>query len=252
MRTEIRRVEFPQFVVRECVYPAGLHLPRHAHDYSNVTIVVGGDMEESAAAGEHRGHAFSVVTKPAGSEHENRVGRAGTRTLAVELRRPVGGRWSWFEEPEVVRAAVSLVRAWRAGGNLEASAFALLAEVMSDGCAGGAAPPWLQEVTRMLDARFDEPLRFDAMAREIGLHPVYLSRAFQRYTGRTMQQYLCALRLRHARHLLSASSRTITAIAADAGFADSSHLCRTFANLLDITPGGYRGLARTSDRVLER
>ena len=54
------------------------------------------------------------------------------------------------------------------------------------------------------------------------------------------------LRLRHARHLLAASSRAITAIAADAGFADSSHLCRTFSELLDITPGAYRGLVRSS------
>jgi AraC family transcriptional regulator len=244
MRTEIRRVELPQFVLRECVYPSGLRLPRHAHDYSNVTIVVGGDIEEFADAGEHRGRSFSVVFKPAGSEHENRVGRDGARTLVIELRSDSAGRWSWFEDPEVVRAAVSLVRT--PAVELEARAFALLAEVMAPDSGGGAAPPWVGHITRMLDAHFDEPLRFDALAREIGLHPVYLSRAFRRYTGRTMQQYVRALRLRHARHLLASPDRTISAIAADAGFADSSHLCRTFSNLLDITPGAYRGLACTS------
>jgi AraC family transcriptional regulator len=122
-----------------------------------------------------------------------------------------------------------------------------LAEVLvGRASARSSFPAWLPEIIRTLDAHFDEPLRFDALARDVGLHPVYLSRAFQRYTGRTMLENVRALRLRHARHLLSTSSRTIAAIAADAGFADSSHLCRTFAHLLQITPGAYRGLACTS------
>ena len=231
-------------MVREQVYCAGLRLPRHAHDYSNVTVVVGGEIEECAPEGEHRGRAFSVVFKPAGCEHENRVGANGARTLVIELRGDAGGRWSWFEEPAVVRAAVSLVRA--APAEREARTAALLAEVLVGRASARAAPPWLDSITRMLDTHFDEPLRFEAIARDLGLHPVYLSRAFQRYTGRNMSQYVRELRLRHARHLLTASSRAITAIAADAGFADSSHLCRTFSELLDITPGAYRGLVRTS------
>jgi AraC family transcriptional regulator len=168
----------------------------------------------------------------------------------IEMRRDLGGRWAWLEEPNVVRAAIALAQAGAA--ELESRAFALLAEV-TVGREGGRMgnPPWLAGVMATLDARFGEPLRFDAIARELGLHPVYLSRAFQRCTGRTMQEHVRALRLRHARRLLSASAQTITAIAADAGFADSSHLCRTFADLLDITPGAYRGLARSSGGVPE-
>jgi AraC family transcriptional regulator len=235
-------MEIPPFVLRERVYSAGLRLARHAHAYSNVTVIVGGEIEECAADGEHRGRAFSVVFKPAGCEHENRVGRDGARTLVIEMRGHAGGRWAWFEEPEVVRAAIALLRSRAAERVVE-----LLAEVLAGRASVRPSPPsWLGEITRILDARFDRPLRFDALARELGLHPVYLSRAFQRYTGRTMGQYVRALRLRHARHLLSASSRSITAIAAEAGFADSSHLCRTFSELLELTPSAYRGLARSS------
>jgi AraC family transcriptional regulator len=235
-------MELPPFVLRESVYSAGLRLARHAHDYSNVTVIVGGEIDESTPDGEHRGRAFSVVFKPAGCEHENRVGRDGARTLVIEMRGDAGGGWAWFEEPCVVRAAIALVRS-----RAEDCARALLAEVLVGRASARPVPPsWLPDVTAMLDARFAEPLRFDALARQLGLHPVYLSRAFQRYTGRTMQAYVRTLRLRHARHLLSASSRSITAIAADTGFADSSHLCRTFSELLELTPSAYRGLARSS------
>jgi AraC family transcriptional regulator len=236
------RAEFPQFIVRDATYRSHLHLPRHAHGYSNVSVVAGGEIDEIAGGREHRGRAFSVVFKPAGCEHENRVGGRGARTLTIELRGAVADQpWGWFEEPEVVRAAVALVRA-RAPREIESRAFELLAEVFAARRATSSAPAWLGEVTRILESRFDEPLRFESIAREVGLHPVYLSRAFQRHTGRTMQQTVRALRLQRARDLLSTSRRSMTFVAADCGFTDSSHLCRTFADLVGVTPSLYRRL----------
>jgi AraC family transcriptional regulator len=248
------QADFPQFLLRECAYAPDVRLPRHAHQYSNVTVVVGGHIDETSGDTEIRGQAFSVVFKPAGSEHANRVSGAGARTVSLALRRgselaatAAARPWSWFEQPEIVRAAVSLVRALRAApsaADLEAHGFELLAEVFAARCGSGssARPSWLDEVTRILETRFDEPLRFDAIARAVGVHPVYLSRAFQRYAGRSMQQYVRALRLQRARQLLAARGRTITEVAADCGFADSSHLCRTFNDLLDVTPKVYRRL----------
>jgi AraC family transcriptional regulator len=240
------RLEFPQFIVRDCVYRPGLRMPRHAHDYSNVSVVVAGEIDEACDGGEYRGHSFSVVFKPAGSEHENRVGSAGARILTIELRRglPFADQaWAWFDEPQTVRSAIALARA-RSASELEARGFELLADVSAAPCGSGSPtrPPWMDEVTRILDRRFDEPLRFDAIARQVGVHPVYLSRAFQRYAGRSMQQYVRALRLRRARQLLATRGRTITDVAADCGFADSSHLCRTFIDLLHVTPKDYRRL----------
>src|ERR671921_849962 len=98
------RTELPHFVVRDCLYAPGARLPRHAHHYANVTIVAGGEIHEATDAGEHRGQPFSVVVKPAGVEHENRVGRDGARTLVNEMRANPTGRWAWLEEPHVVRA----------------------------------------------------------------------------------------------------------------------------------------------------
>lgn len=246
--TELLRVEYPRFVVREIGYPAGGRMERHAHDYSNVTAVITGEMEERTDGGEHRGRACSVLLKPAGTMHQNVwLGRRGTRTVSVELRDGTDlGRWQWVEDAETARAALALVSALRGRSRdaIETAATALVATAQFASLhETQIVPSWLRQVKTALEARFDEPLRFERIAREAGVHPVHLSRAFRRYTGRTMGDYVRALRLREARHLLSATERPLAAISADTGFADASHLCRVFADAHGMTPRAFRELS---------
>jgi AraC family transcriptional regulator len=247
-RSVVRRIELPEFAVRECAYPPGMRLPRHAHDYSNVTVVVSGEITETSAEGEYRGRSGSVVLKPARSEHENLISGLGARTLSIELR---GGllaaeiarrKWAWFERAEIVRSAFRLRVA--CGEEVETRAFELLAAVIAAATPAGDTPRWLPEVKRLLEERFDEPVRLQSIAREIGLHPVYLSRAFHSHSGMTMLEYLRMLRIRQARHLLAVSKRSVTSIASDCGFTDASHFSRTFASTLGASPKVYRQTCR--------
>lgn len=242
---ELLRVELPCFTVREIGYPAGGRMGRHAHDYSNVTAVISGEMEERTEGTEHRGRACSVLVKPAGTPHENYwLGRRGTRTVSIELKETVLDSWRWLEDAETARAALALAAAMRGTSReaVESHAMALLA-LATNVPTEKPAPAWLGEVKRTLESRFDEPLRFEELAADVGLHPVYLSRAFRRHTGMSMGEYVRALRLRHARHLLSATSRPLASISAESGFADASHLCRVFADAHGVTAKTFRRLS---------
>ena len=64
-------------------------------------------------------------------------------------------------------------------------------------------------------------------------------RGFARAVGVTPHAYLLQQRVRLARRLLSAGRRPIEA-AAEAGFADQSHLTRAFRRQLGVTPARYR------------
>jgi AraC family transcriptional regulator len=244
MHHEMSRLDLRDFVVREVVYSPGLRMPRHAHQYSNVTVVVAGEIEEHADGGTHRGRAGSVVVKPAGCEHENGVSGFGARTLSIELTRgaiadEVARRsWSWLEHPAVVRAALALCRANER--DAEARAQDLLAAVLAMPRGSKHAPRWLAQIVTAIEQRFDEPLRLESLARDLGLHPVYVSRAFRQHVGMTMHEFLRGLRLRHARHLLSASKRSVTAIAAISGFSDTAHLSRTFNQQFGVSPKCFR------------
>jgi AraC-like DNA-binding protein len=57
--------------------------------------------------------------------------------------------------------------------------------------------------------------------------------------GITPHAYLVQRRVRLARGLLAAG-RTPAQAAAEAGFADQSHLTRAFLRQLGVTPGRYR------------
>ncbi len=240
------RIYCPRFALRELVYACGYRMAPHAHDYSNLTVVVSGDIEETTDTGQHRGRSCSVLLKPAGTIHSNYIlGRRGTRTVSIELHSDElhSLPWQWLEDPDSARAALAFYTAYRTGtrDDIEHSAIALIATTTAIATrAAGNTPLWLHDVKQILDTRFDEPLRFEEIAVEVGLHPVYLSRAFRRHTGVSMGDYVRGLRLRHARHLLSETSRPLTAISADAGFADASHLCRVFAGTHAVTPQGFR------------
>ena len=239
---------FRGFTLRERSYPAGLRQPRHSHEHSNITIVTGGELDEASPAGEHHAIAFSVVVKRAGCEHEDRISGFGARTLSIEFAADAAAglpEWAWLETPDATRAALSLHRAWARTDALAVAASATaIIDIAQRPKSAATRPMWLDPLLARIEAGVDEPHRFEDIAREFGLHPVYLARAFRRHLNTSMTDYVRSLRVRRARHLLTSTSRSTIAIASASGFSDASHLCRTFTRLLGATPETYRQQVR--------
>jgi len=243
------------FTVKEVVYPAGMHQTRHTHAHSNVTVIAGGELEEAAEGGVYRAIPSSVVLKAAAAEHEDRVGSGGAKALSIRFARDSAygrmlrdGAWMWIDTPDVVRRAIALQRAFAAADAVasERCAAALVEAVIACYQAPRCAPEWIGKMRAALDQRFDEPIRFDALARDFALHPVYASRAFRRHVGMSMTEYVQSARLRDARRQLATMPVTVTRVAMDSGFADASHLCRTFSARFGLRPTEYRRMTRFS------
>jgi AraC-like DNA-binding protein len=103
---------------------------------------------------------------------------------------------------------------------------------------GGAAPCVLKAIERMTSAP-DENVSLGELAALSGVSRFQLLRGFMRTVGCTPHAYLIQLRVRLARRLLGEGQTPVEA-AALAGFADQSHMTRTFVRQLGITPGRYR------------
>ena len=110
-------------LVRELDYAGGTHFPRHAHAETQVTLLLGGAMRESVGRREAEGTALSVVVKPAGVEHLDRLAPEGAGTLQIQLdaghepdirewRLPLQ-HWQWVHGGAVAGLFLAVVRSLR-------------------------------------------------------------------------------------------------------------------------------------------
>jgi AraC-like DNA-binding protein len=101
-----------------------------------------------------------------------------------------------------------------------------------------AVPPGIRRAKAMIDAAPEAVVRLDALAAAAGLSRFHFVRVFARSTGQTPHSYRTSRRINAARRMLSADSAPAD-VAAACGFADQSHLTRTFRRLLGVTPAVY-------------
>ena len=127
----------------------------------------------------------------------------------------------------------------------------LLLELFAEASRAGAegrVPAWLRKARAIVGQRFAGPLALGELAREVGIHPVHLARAFRRHYGCTVGDLQRELRVELARERIRAGA-ALADVASEAGFADQSHLTRTFRIITGMTPAEYRrsfGLRRQS------
>jgi AraC family transcriptional regulator len=99
---------------------------------------------------------------------------------------------------------------------------------------------WLRQAVEILHDEFRDPFSLTVIARRVGTHPVHLARTFQRRYGMTMGEYVRRLRISCAAEALCGSEIPLSLIAAQAGFADQSHLGRIFKAATGMTPLQFR------------
>ncbi|AQA18949.1 hypothetical protein BST95_12570 [Halioglobus japonicus] len=93
---------------------------------------------------------------------------------------------------------------------------------------------------RYIQAHFAESLSVADLANASNLSVSALERRFRRHLGKTPHQYIIEVRLEHARQLLLETDIPIGAIAAETGFADHSHLSRSFRQHYGQSPSSLR------------
>lgn len=128
---------------------------------------------------------------------------------------------------------------------LEGLVFEILAEAARARTAlNDTSPRWLKQAEDFLRDNFTQAFRFDEVATAAGIHPVHLARVFRKKNGCTIGEYIRRLRLDFAAKEIVATDTQLGEIAIAAGFADQSHLTKTFKTQFGVTPSEYRRLHR--------
>ena len=100
----------------------------------------------------------------------------------------------------------------------------------------------LEHVERILVQ--GEPLHVDALADQVGLSPKRFSSIFKEATGSGPTDYYQRRRVQRAARLLLDPDKSVTSVAHELGYCDSSHFTNIFKRYRRMTPRAYRQLYR--------
>lgn len=138
-------------------------------------------------------------------------------------------------------AALRLERAPRTALEVSAFLLPLLADLQRDTPdLSPGAPDWLATACR---AAHDPAVFRDGAAgfvRAAGRSHPHVTRSAQHYLGQTPTDYVNAIRMDHAAHMLTGTAEPLSEIAATIGLPNMSHFHRLFRTHHGMTPKAYR------------
>ena len=227
----------------------------HTHWRAFFALLLRGRYVETVGRSELGYSPFDLGFHPESLRHADRIAADDTRFFLVELEE------SWIRrlrecgrniasEPRLcggraAAVALRLYREFRAADGFSPAVETLALELLGELLPRGPArppPPWVAMVSEWIRTEYPRRLMLKEIARELGLHPVYLARAYREHTGRSVGECVTQARLRYAARRLSQAGPgvALSEIALDAGFADQSHFTKTFRGQMKMTPGEFR------------
>jgi AraC family transcriptional regulator len=250
----------------ETEYPAGLHVPAHAHDHALCCLVLDGSFIERTGSRSANLKPGSLLFHPQDEPHSHDFERSGGRCFNIQF----GSEWvermksfgtgqphspTSLHDTRAGWLATQLYDEFRAHDtasvlSIEGFALALLGEI---GRRPGPSaersrtrPGWLLRAVEHLHANFLLPVSLTELAGEVGVDPSHLARTFRQFYGCTMSNYVRQLRVDRARQELLTPDKPISRIAYETGFADQAHFSRVFKDITGLSPAVFRRTAGTS------
>jgi transcriptional regulator GlxA family with amidase domain len=107
----------------------------------------------------------------------------------------------------------------------------------------------LQEALKIMEENLSTVLPIQDLAKRCNVSVRQLDRQFRSVLGQSPSAFHRDLRLRHATWLLNHTNRSVTEIAFECGFADSSHLSRIFRQAYGTSPALVRNSIAAKQKV---
>ena len=98
----------------------------------------------------------------------------------------------------------------------------------------------VEQAVLLMRQTLSEPISIDQLARKVSISRRQLDRLFKLKAGKSPQELWRDMRLEHARWRLLNTSKNITQIAYECGFADCAHFVRWFKRKNAVSPKEYR------------
>ena len=250
-----RRVEAAGLVLTEVRHTHGRKLPVHTHESAYFGLLLDGAYTERFTQKNTEYDPFTIGFHPPGLTHEDEIGACGSRMFCIEIRdaflekvRPYLRAPKFSPDlcgTETTWLGVKLYRAFRSG-SLDKLQMEEICGDMLERCAQvslneeKSAPEWLSHALDLLHGSYRNQITLDAIANDLDIHPIHLSRVFRKKYGCTLGEYANRLRVKFACAEMTRGWPALDELALAAGFADQSHLGRVFKATVGDTPAKFR------------
>jgi AraC family transcriptional regulator len=105
---------------------------------------------------------------------------------------------------------------------------------------GGLAAWQAKRALDYIEGTLGSKIALRDMADSVALSPSYFSRAFKKSLGSSPMAYVAARRVERAKLMMTSTRGKLTEIALACGFADQSHLTKSFSRVVGMTPWRWR------------
>lgn len=110
-------------------------------------------------------------------------------------------------------------------------------EIMRQAAAGNHQ---FDEITHYIEKHYNEPLQVQSLAEMCNMSYSYFAKLFRKTYNQSCKDYIEFVRISKVQDLLRFTNLDLTYISQETGFADCSHLIRTFKSRTGVTPKKWR------------
>lgn len=230
----------------------------HTHEDAHVVLPIGGAYRASACGAPEICDRSVVIYNPPGTTHRDRFdpvagaiqGQFFTVSIPAERIRLAESVGHQPTDPMALRHQTigATVRKMSNGCLRWSPASALVIEGLCLELLGEIAryprernrqaPGWLIEAKSILAENHQDTI--DAVARQVGGHPIYLARMFRKHFHTSPAEFRRSARIDRAEVLPRDRRISIAEIAVRCGFSDQRHLTKAFTKSRGMAPGRFR------------
>jgi AraC family transcriptional regulator len=219
--------------------------PAHQHGEARLSFLLAGELTERV-----EGSAFDVLPgcvgyKPRGVWHQDCWGPHGALVLTLridsESMLPAGAQpgWSPIEDRSALHNIIQLFCGAPDAAHAEEAIFDLVALLPERPARRPQIPHWLLQARDQIRHAPAE-LNIRTVAAAAGVHRTHFSRVFRQYFGVSASEFRQQVKVARAISRLTKSETLLSAVAAEAGFSDQSHMNRAIKRAVALGPGQLR------------
>jgi AraC-like DNA-binding protein len=98
----------------------------------------------------------------------------------------------------------------------------------------------ISEIIKFINNNYMNDISLDSISNQFYISKFYFARLFKEIIGMTFIEYLNVIKLKEAENLLLKTNFSISRIADEVGFCDSSYFCKAFKKYYKYSPSDYR------------